>query len=291
MVYNKFPPRGYRSAEFPQPHAFGYDFSLSAEDETKNSTICTLLRTSQAQAAVENIEVNPKHTSFSIDPGPLISLESIVPRMKLSIKAHLTKGAIETDAMRFLRFTWFPIYGAFKNTWDATDEDSSQAITDVLELQYDTTNKDVYPLFANVDLTGVGTVVQPLSTVIGSEAFGDYGLTTDTVLESVAWSPYYLTNGLNFHTNREMLKKTVGNIQNVTVTRDRPYMYYSNNFTNPRVKRGLDYTFCGLLFHLEQGGSMHQLFGLADTTAIDHLRIQVRCRYDEWNPQFDQTAD
>ncbi len=259
--------------------------TLQAENEAKNSTIFTLLRTSEAALDVENVEVNPRHPNFAEDGGPLIHLGSIVPKISMRLSVSLTKGAIETDALRTVRFNWLPIYIAFLDSLDAEDSKLAIDIENILELQHDTGNKDTYPLFSGTKL-GVGS--QPLSTVPVAEAFGDYGLSVSSVMESVAFASATYFDCKQYMTNRGMLNKVTGKYTSVMISRDKPYIYTSNNFTYPSVKRGNEYTFCGILVHCEQGSSGRQPFLSTDTSVIDHLLVQCDVRYDEWNSQFEQ---
>jgi len=282
------PPKGYRQTEYPLPHSFGQKFVLEAEDETKNSTYVTLFRATESAVDVENIEVNPRHASFAQDGGTAIHMGSIVPKVNLTIHASMTKLAIETDKMRSIRFTWMPVYISFLNTLEAEDDKTGVQVEDILELVHDVTNKDTTPLFSTVNLSAIGS--QPFSTVPYSEVFGDFNLSVDSILESVAFDEELFFDALQFNTNKGMLSKVIGPRRSVTVTRDRPYTYHSNNFTYPAVKRGNPYTYCGILFHLPQAGSANQFFEAADTTAIPHLNFGVNVRFNEWNPFFQQAA-
>lgn len=286
MAYKR-PPRGYRRNEHPLPHNCNFVMNFQAEDETKNSSILPLFRMTEAAAAPENIEVNPTNANFAEEAGFSIARESIVPRINLRFSLQMTKGAIETDAMRAIRVNYMPIYTAFLDSLDAEDEKSGNDIETILELQHATDNKDVYPLYANVDL-GSDTSSIMLNTVHYGEALADWGLTTAATYESVAFDDGAFFDALQYYSNSGMLKKVVGGWRSIIVTRDRPYIYYSNNYTQPMVKRGNPYTFCGILFHVPQAGSSDQLFAAGDTTAIEHVRMTGRERFDEWNNAFEQ---
>lgn len=280
-------PRGYKSAEFPLPHNFKYRFTLQAEDETKNSTILTLIKATETAIDAENVEANPSHATFAEDTGPMTFMGSIVPKISFNMTATLTKGAVETDKIRNLNFKWCPIYTSFLNSLEAEDTKTAIQIEDILELQHFTTAKDVLPDFTTVNL---GTGTQPVSTVGITETFASYDLSVNTSLESVAFNEETLWDAFQFFSNRGMLNKVMGQWRTVTVSRDRPYKYYNNNFTNPIVKRSNPYTYCGVLVHLPQAGSAGQLVDAGDTTAIDHILFDVQVRYDEWNRDFYQGA-
>lgn len=282
------PPRGYRQTEYPLPHSFGQKFVLEAEDETKNSTYVTIFRATESCVGAENVEVNPNNLSFAQDGGTAIHMGSIVPRVNFTMHASMSKLAIETDKMRAIRFTWMPIYTAFLDSLEAEDQKTAVQVEDVLELTHDTTNKDVTPTFSTVNLAAIGS--QPFTTVGYTEVFGDFNLSVDSLLESVAFDEELFFDALQFNTNKGMLAKVAGRRHSVTVTRDRPYTFHSNNFTNPTVKRGNPYTYCGVLIHLPQAGSANQFFEAADTTAIPHLNFGINVRFNEWNPHFEQAG-
>ncbi len=283
---NKFPPKGYNALAHPLPHNFEYSTTLHAENTLKDATMFTLLRASQAVNAAESIEVNPTNASFGEETGALIQMNSIVPKISFNMKINLTKGAVETDKLRFIQFKWMPIYTAFLDSLEAYDIKTNQQIEDILELAHDPTNQDVWPLFSGTDLTGV----QPMSTKNATEVFGDIGLSTDTNLESVAFDEADFWDTLSYKSNAAKLRQHIGKIHNVTITRDRPYSYYSNNVTEGIVKRGNMFTFCGILLWVPQAGALGQVFQAGDTTDINHIYITASVRYDEWNPDFDQTA-
>ncbi len=281
----KFPPRGYRSDEYPLPHNFSIMPALQAELATKGTTIVPFFRTSELAVSAETIEVNPRNANFAEDTGCIIHNGSIVPRLTVKMLVSLTKGAVETDKIRALNFYYMPLYFAFVDSLDAMDDKTATQVEDIMEMQHDVTNKDTYPLY---NTTKLSAGIMPLSTVPLTEAFGDVGLTTSTTLEGVTWIKEDFHDTLSYKTNAGMLKKVTGGLRKVVVTRDRPFSYFTQNFTHPMVKRGNPYTFCGMLLHLPQVSTPDQFQFAAETTVIDHLNIQIICRFDEWNQNFDQ---
>ncbi len=224
-------PKGYTQKQYPLHHDFMYKFNLYLENTAKDATICTLIRSSLAATGSENVEVNPKNAALVEETGPTIFQDSIIPRMSLGIQAAMTIPGIETDKVRSLRFDWCPIYTAFLDDLEATDKVSGLQIEDILELQHDTTNEDVYPLNAS-KINGT----QPLSTVTDAdEAFGDFGLTTNATLESVAFDKDVYFDAMKYYTNGAKLRKVAPKMHSARVSRDRPYRYFSNNFTHPTV--------------------------------------------------------
>lgn len=287
MVFVK-PPRGYRQAEYPLPHKFEYQFPLSAEGTTKDSTIVPLLRYSEKAFAPENQFANWTHGSFEQETGVTCTPNSIIPRINIKIMASLTKAAIATDAIRRLKFMWMPIYTSFIEGLNAQDTKTATAVKTILSLETENTNHTTQPIFSAVSLGGS---IMPLSNVNDDDeaATTDWGLAS-TPLESVAFDYDTFMNAKRFFSNGPMMKTMLGPMRIGTVGLDSYYIYKSNNFTNPKVKRMNEHTFCGILFHLFQSGDADQFTEAADTTAIGHINFNVQCQYDEWNSEYNQAG-
>ncbi len=288
--------------EYPLPHEFEYQFYLAAEDETKNSTICTLIRNSTNLATPpDSVEVNPRHSSFAEETGPTCQPGSIVPRMSINMTAFMPIHAYEgrmtaaaVDNIANIRFNWMPIYMAFVEPYDSVNDEDGTDIEGVLEMTHNTAFQNANPLFDNVKLltgTGFTGTAHPMGTVNDAEVFGDYTLDTSTAMEAVTFDSGQFFDNLKYGTNKNMLKKVTGRWNTVTLQHDRPYHFSSNNRTFPAVKRINPFTFCGILFHVPQLGSAFQLNDVADCTAtFPQVGIKLHVSYPEWNSQFDQTA-
>lgn len=285
MAYRRV-PRGYRQEQFPLPHNFQYEGEMTAEDELTNSVILSILRTSEVANAPETIEVNPSNSTFSEDAGPLIHQGSIVPKISMTMHFDLTKLAIETDKLRALKVYYMPIYTAFEASIDATDS-TLGTIGSILRLTKNTDNDDVHPT-TSTNLPASDNIA--LSDVTATEVFGDYGLSTNATIESVAFNMENFWDAMQFGENRAMLRKVTGPMRHVTLLRDRPFNYYTNNLTSPIVKRGNPFTFCGMLIHIPQVSQIDQYSSAGSTTNIGHVEMKATVRFDEWNPNFDQTA-
>ncbi len=200
----------------------------------------------------------------------------------------MAKAGRETDKLKNLVFNWMPIYSAFLDDLEAEDSKTNTQIEDVLELAHDTTNEDVNPLYSTTNLVAGGN--SPVSTVTdANEAFGDLGLTTDLLLESVAFDKNAFWDNMQFKTNAGKLAKVAGQMRTITLNHERPYIYTSNNFTHPTVKRMNPFTFCGILVHLPLASETDQIFNANDVTSISHLVVNVAWRFSEWNHNFNQT--
>lgn len=293
MASHPFPPRGYQAIQYPLRHEFKYWFYMYGENTTKDSFITTLLATSRDSGSPETVEVNPAHANFVEDTGPRVFLNSIVPRMSVKISAGITGAAknATTYPMKEIFLNWAPIYVAFKEKISAVDSLTGVQVSDIVELTKDSsTNEDVTPKFATV-ATGAGD--QPVSNIVApGDAFGDWNLGTDLELEPVAFDKQLYFDALKYYSVAGALRSVMPRMNTARLTHERDFNMFSKNFTNPTVKRGNPYTFCGILFHLPQVSqtSVDQVGDTQDVTDIGHVLVKVHVRFDEWNPEFDQTA-
>ncbi len=300
MPYHKFPPKNYRMAEFPLHHEFSGGFNLAAENAALDSTIITLARQRiDLGNGADIIEVNPKHSAFAEETGSSCHTESIIPRMSFGFNAripmdarsNLYMGTVVADAIQEVIFNWMPIYTAFVEPLEAENVEDGLAVEAVLELNTVSSGKKVSPLYTGTDLLAATTSDISPSTVNDTEVFGDLGLSVDFKQEAVDFDPDIFFDAIKYGSTSSILKKITGHWNTVKLRYDRTYHFQSDNYMFPSVKRMNHFTFCGILFHVPQAGSSRQLFNVLECTAtIPQVRIQYNVNYDEWNPNFDQTA-
>lgn len=290
MASRKSVPKGYRMEEYPLPHDFKYYAKFGLESAVANfATIFPILKYTDEAGSVETIEVNPRNTNFAEEGGALINPGSIVPRISIKMDAFINETAI-AEGVRRCKFFWMPIYTAFVEPMEAYDEKTSTTIESILKLQTDNTTQKTSPLYNGVDLKGGDDY--PLSLVNATETFTTAKLTTDLNLEGVAWTDTdqdTFWDAKNYYTNKSMLNKVTGKMQLGQMTDRFDYHYYSNNFAHPTVKRANPFMFCGIFLWFPQSGSEYQNILSSEITDIPHVDFRLRIKFDEWNPQFDQT--
>ncbi len=301
MPLHKFPPKNYKMYDYPLPHEFAYDFFLAAENEAANSTYCTILRNNTDRSVqADAIEVNPTHASFAEETGATCCQESIVPKMRVAFTAEIPLvayrqqhlGASATDDIDNIMFNWMPVYSSFAEPMNSINAEDGLGLDTVLGLTVFGTGKKLYPTFDNTKLLlPASSGTHPVNTVNDAEAFGDWGLDTDLTPENVAFDADIFFDNLKYGTNSSMMKKVTGKWNTVVLHHGRTYNFFSNNFTQPTVKRINEYTYCGILFHCPTVGVKSRQFNIAaDMTAtIPQVHIRMNVSYDEWNFQFDQT--
>ncbi len=289
MPQHKNPPRGYRLTDHPLPHDFRYGFSFDILDATKDATLLTIIRASEdATVGVEAVEVNPTHASFAEETGPTCAMGSIVPKVSFTFRAAMSQAMLLDNEFGKVQLNMIPVYSSFLSSLDAADDKTTEDIELILDLEHDVTAKRVNPNFS-VNLTDTAT--HPVNTVLETEVFGDYGLAVDLTMMSIAFDENRMYNALSHYTNGGMLRKVLGRKKTWTLSRDRPALYYSNNFTNPSVKRMNPYTYCGVIVWTSIVGS--HSFGIStdfNAADLDRVHCNAEIRFDEWNIDFDQTA-
>ncbi len=289
MPSHKFPPKGYRQEEHPLPHQFGYNGGFNILDNTKLATMCTLIRTSENVLTPEDVEVNPANNAFLEETGATITRGSIVPRINFTFRASLSQAMLADWEFAKVQIQYIPIYSAFLNPLEALDNMTNETVEDIMEIQHGVSVKKVNPLFNTVKMTN--QTAHPMNTVLHGETFSDWNLTTNTQMEYITFGNEVMYNALQYYSNSGMLKKIIGQKRTFTMSRDRPAFVHSNNFTNPSVKRGNPYTFCAVLIWCSKPGfySHGHTADFDATSNKDLVHMSVDVRYDEWNPNFDQT--
>jgi len=279
------PPRGYKEDDWPLFHHIPFEFTLRTYSSPTNlGTILPLFyHDNEVIASPTTTAVNPKHASFteSVEMGILSG--SIIPKVSFNFSAQLTKLAIETDKIRTIHFSWMPIYIAFVENLTAFDERTGDLLEEVLDLVHDTTDEVTFPLWNATKLDD--GFLMPTST---------QGLTTTQVMEGVSFTNtirqrFY--KALKYYGNSAKLKASIGRVNHVNVTRDRPFIFSSGNFTNPKVKAGNPYMFCGVRIMTDETDQVTSRIKTGDVTNIAHLRFNGSIDFQEWNHMFLQDTE
>ncbi len=200
---------------------------------------------------------------------------SIIPKVAFNFSATMSEDMIEVSKARAIRFKWFPFYMSF-NDYIAEDDRTGLTIANLMETSGDTTQEEIFPLYDDTKLLNAWTM--PTAQA---------GLTASQVMENVAWDESLFYDALKYYGNGRKLSAMLGPIRSVTVTRDRPYFYASNNFTAPRVKRMNSYSYCGVMFYVPKEGTNNQILELLTCTdSKSSLFFRGRTSFQEWNKSW-----
>lgn len=265
---------------YPQVHSMEHSMTFSLERSSNNSTIYPIIMQDEALSP-SGQNTHPEHSGFVERSYPNCCPESRVNNINGRLRIALTKGALETDKVQPVKVGVMFIKTAFTEKLDATNELDSATVKGTLELQYETTDRQTYPIWS-------GTKVAELysnSALLGSAV---PGLTTTQVIESVAFDVNQYYDMLHYKTNRGALKECQRGLKWYTLTRNRPYVDIPIKIDGA-IKRMNPYTFFGCLIHVPQVGTFTQDIAAGDTTAIEHVVAKFSIRYNEWNQDMNHS--
>ncbi len=271
---------------YPLPHDYTFGFGLDIDDAavTKHSTTMPYVLQDNAIIDYETIKTNPDNADFAVKANGQVALGSYVPRCTVSWRAFTPSiGGAEID---ILSFHYLPIHTSMLNRLDAFDITTGEDIEDILELTHETTDEQCYPLYNNVKLYE-GHGVNDLPAEL------DVSMTSDTQNEGIAFDMEKYFDALHYYTNKEMLRTVTGRMQNYSLSKisgasplkARMIHFYDNRM--PSIcKYAQPYMLYAGLFHAPQVSTHNQNEIAGDTTAIEHLTVLGRVRFNEYNPDF-----
>ena len=277
------PNRGRKivGKSYPRPHSNQLKFELSLHDSGKNDAMIPLLMYDEGLGDPANYNAHPEHASFAEYQGVNCYPESRVNNMFVHISASMMKHCWDTDKVEEVVIGAMPIYTAFKEKLDAKDEVSTATVKSVLGLQYETTDRQAYPLWGGTKLDGdileVGTAMP--------------GMTANTNMENVSFAFGTYLDATQYLTIGPQMRALTGGgrFKWRRVKRRNAATWTFRRRVKGRVKRLNEYTFCGVLIYLPQSNEHMQLCQDSDTSTGNHIQINSRYFYNEWNTDFDMT--
>ncbi len=152
---------------YPRPHVstinWGFGLETGAANEATNIPI-TMYDEGLGDPA--SYPANPQHASFVSVAMPNCYPESRVNLVTCTLRMTMTKAALETDKCPAITYAYMPIFVTFDDII-ANDEVSGLDISELLELQRESTDRQCYPLFNAVDmLAGVKASVDTLDAAV-----------------------------------------------------------------------------------------------------------------------------
>ncbi len=264
---------------YPNPHQLEHSFGIALEAETQNHTIYPFAFYDEGLGTPSALETNPENAAFVESSSPNCFPDSRINIVLAKITFSLTKIALETDKLHAVKAQFMPIHMAFIDDYTAIDELSQLEIQDVLEMTTESTDRQGFPLWSTTDMPQKFTNSSLLSATVP-------GLTTTQLIESVAFDVNQYYDMLHFMKNGNKLRATSGGLKTFLLTRNRPVQTFfiklrsKNKFMNP-------FTFFGCLIGAQIIDTNRQIPINADTSAATHIHVDVSCRYNEWNPDFE----
>lgn len=268
---------------YPRPHIEYTDFQLGSEIAgTTAYTIVPIAMYDEGLGSPSSYNANRQHASFAEAAEPNCYPNSTINHMMVEVEFTLTKGALHTDNIDALKVCYNPIFMAFKEDYTAIDEVTSIEVQDVLEMQTEATDRQGYPLWNGGDMTQKYTNSSLQATNVP-------GLTASQALEGVTFDEDTYYDALHFLSIEGKLKSVQGGLKWLTLTRRSPTRKIRIHI-RPKVKAMNPYTFFGVMLGCPQGDTRWQIPPAADTTAIGHVHVSVKKRFNEWNQSFNMDA-
>ena len=137
---------------YPREHDEQLSWNLSAENNNNKATTIPIITNSDAEDPT-SIYTHPENASFSSVDHANCSPDSRVNRIWCVLEANLTKGAIETDKIKALRFGVMVQKMSFAEDYDTTDEVTGTDIKTILKLSKDGTDRETYPTYDGNDVS------------------------------------------------------------------------------------------------------------------------------------------
>jgi len=267
----------------PLPHDFVFGFGLDIDPASplKAATIVPYCLQDNAIVDYETLKTNPQNADFAIMDKPNCAAGSYVGKIMVTWKAWAASSEID-----LMNFNTLDIHTSMLNRLDAFDKKTGTDIEGLLELTHETTDEQCFPLWDGTKLYE-GHLINDYAAEVP-------GLTTNQQPEGVAFNQEAFFDALHYYTNKEMLRKVTGRFKTWYIngslpvavpTRDKLVTSFGNK-QQSLTKYMHPYSFVGELFSAPKASARNQMMLGTDVTAIEHLTVQGRVRFNEHNPDF-----
>lgn len=264
---------------YPRPHNNGLMLRLVPATTTKLSVNVPILRYDEGLGDPAAYNAHPEHTSFAEVDDTGCYPESRVNKIFTEIRMSASDQMWATDDISHITAYVIPWYVAFKEDLTAIDEKTSFEIQDLLALQFETTDRQTFPLYSGVKTDG------DIKEIGATEP----GLTTNTLMECIAdYSLENLYDMLQYGTISKKLSSVIGKITRVNIKRDKTVtLRYTR--ANPKIKYLNEYAACGFIIHVPAAATIYQDRASSAITTATYVNTVIKSRYLEWNENFDHT--
>jgi len=275
--------------KFDRIHEQDTSFSMGMESATAlDSTIVPLIMNDDAKGDPMSFNAHPEHASWAEIDEPNCYPDSEIRKFSLIVEIVARKsfyGVAGTgDTLVDAKIQYALISCAFPEDLDAIDEKSGLSLKEIIEIQKETTDRQCFPLFNNVNLTNPSILPAAVP-----------GLTTTQAIEGVAWLPNIVKDQQRYGKVKGLLRKVLPigvrtihmNMKKSVRKRIKITFVPSNaKFINP-------YTFLGIMLRVPKTTTVilidqdvNQIMSNSDTSTSAHFLFSIKCKYNERNPEF-----
>lgn len=263
---------------YPRIHNRKLKYQLTLNGAVKNATSIPIICNDEGLGDPASFNSNPRHASFTEVDDANCYPESFVSRVFTEQWFSLAKGCYETDKISAVKLMLIGFAGAFKEQWDASDDLQSVSVMDVLELQKESTDKQVYPIYNGTKLDGDFYELGALQL----------GLTTNTNIEGISFSHELLRDARQYYTIGAKLNSIITYVKTIIIKKDHPVRIRTN--FNPSASKAVqEYTYCGEIQTIFGAHKEDSLCNSADESGIPHVNVNRRDQFLEWHEYFDST--
>ncbi len=266
---------------WPRPHDMTGSVSFELDDSLIDTTILPICHYDEGKGAPDSYNSHPEHASYVVAAESNCFVDSRINQIFCRLTASLTSKFID-DNLTAIRIGIMPIFLAFKEDYDATDELSGATVKSVLGMEYETTDRQGRPIY---------NASKMAEKFAGSNDLWDQtglGLTTDVGMEGVSFNRGTFYDALQYMKIAGKLKKCVGGMKYFSLTQNRPYRNFDVKI-RPKNKRMNEYNFLGVMLDVPtQSNPLQTPVATRDTTAAtQYVDIDWATRYLEWHDNFD----
>jgi len=266
--------------EFGRPHHFENSFSIPIESAAlRNSTIYPLITQDEGLGSMSAYESNPANANFVEAQTDHCYPTSRINKIFAKMEVSMSKVMLETDKKHIVKFYTALIHCSFEDG-SAKDEISTLTLNEILELDGETTDRQTYPLWNDIDLHDYKA---NSNLDLAAET---PGLDTDLEIEGVAFGINAYYDCLHYMTNGNKLRTICTPLKAHILTRNNPsktiffHQQENTKYMNP-------YAFLGALIHVPKITERDQFGEVGDTTIeTSVLHFSMMTRYSEFNHEF-----
>ncbi len=266
---------------WPLPHRMGGSFSMEFDNAVIDSTILPICHYDEGNGAPDSYNSHPQNASFTVANDSNCFVDSRINSVFCKLEFSITSKFLDEN-IQPTKIGVMPIFMAFKEDYDATDEITGTAIKTILGMEYETTDRQGRPIFNGTKMAEKYAGSNDLWDATG------LGLTTDIGMEGVTFNIDTYYDALQYYTIAGKLKSVQGGLKWFTLSRSRPKFTYMVKI-RPKVKRMNEYAFLGVGIHgVAQNSDYQHGVDVRDFgDAIQYVDCDWQIRYLEWNDLFD----
>ncbi len=265
----------------PRPHDDKMSWAFELDDGAIDTTMIPIIRSDEGLGAPDTYNSHPENGAFATADEPNCFVKSRVDNVYASLQLSLSSKFYD-DNLSSIRCAFMVISSAFHDKLDAADEKSTDTVKSILELQYETTDRQAYPLYNGTDMA----IKSGLSSDLPTNA--QTGLTTDGKLEGITFGEAKYYDAIHYYTIADLIKSMSTGLKWVTLSRNRPFLDIPIH-QKSASKRMNPYTHLSVLIHCPAAPTHEQPMTTTTdlTAATQYVYASLRYRYNEWNQNFD----